>query len=258
MRIVLFILKCLVGIFATVGLIVIAGIVFGFWASDSLQDSWSDREEMPKSAVLQLDLGAGITEAPSSPFGGFGFDSALSLRDAVDAIEAAAGDQRVKSLYAHLGNGALSLSQAQELRAAILAFKDSGKPAIAFAETFGEGGDGTVHYYLASAFDEIWVQPSGEVSVTGFSLQTPYLRDALDAIGVLPRLGQREEYKGIANTFTAPRCLSQCARTCPVSPSPGWLRSRTTSLRAGRWSRKTCCAPSTGRRFPPATPRRPA
>ena len=202
MRIVLFILKCLVGIFATVGLIVIAGIVFGFWASDSLQDSWSDREEMPKSAVLQLDLGAGITEAPSSPFGGFGFDSALSLRDAVDAIEAAAGDQRVKSLYAHLGNGALSLSQAQELRAAILAFKDSGKPAIAFAETFGEGGDGTVHYYLASAFDEIWVQPSGEVSVTGFSLQTPYLRDALDAIGVLPRLGQREEYKGIANTFT--------------------------------------------------------
>ena len=233
MRIVLFILKCLVGIFATVGLIVIGLVAFGFWAGDSLKDTWSETEEMPESAVLQLDLGAGISEAPSDPFARFGFDSALSLRDTVDAIETAAGDQRVKSLYAHLGSGALTLSQAQELRAAILGFKESGKPAIAFAETFGEGGDGTVHYYLASAFDEVWVQPSGEVSVTGFSMQSPYLREALDDLGILPRLAQREEYKGFANTFTDGE-MPEPVRENLSQLAQSWLTQVASEVSAGR------------------------
>ena len=203
MRIILFILKCLVGIFATVGLIVIGLAAFGIWASDALQKDWAGVEEMPESAVLQLDLSAGVTEAAAQdPFARLGLGTALPLRDALDALQAAAGDQRIKALYAHLGSGPLTLAQAQELRAAIQAFKDSGKPAISFAETFGEAGNGTVHYYLASAFDEVWVQPSGEVAVTGFSMETPYLRAALDDLGIEPRLSQREEYKGFANTFT--------------------------------------------------------
>ncbi len=204
MRIVLFILKCLVGIFATLGLIVLGCVIFAFWAGDSLKEAgWSETREVPEAAVLQLDLAGGIVDKPSDdPFARLGFDTAVPLRETISALEAAAGDQRVKSLYAHLGSGDISLAQAQELRAAILDFKQSGKPAIAFAETFGEGGNGTIHYYLASAFDEIWVQPSGEVAVTGFSLETPFLREALDELGIRPRLAQREEYKGFANTFT--------------------------------------------------------
>jgi len=81
-------------------------------------------------------------------------------------------------------------------------FRESGKPAHAFAETLGGAGgaaQGTIHAYLASAFDQVWMQPSGDYALLGFSVQTPYLRDALQALGITPQLGQREAYKGAAN-----------------------------------------------------------
>jgi protease-4 len=90
---------------------------------------------------------------------------------------------------------------AQELRDAVRAFRDSGKLAVAWVETFGETGHGTVPYYLATAFERIYLQPSGDVGLTGVSLEEPFFRDALDKVGVAPRFARRHEYKTMANTF---------------------------------------------------------
>jgi protease IV len=73
---------------------------------------------------------------------------------------------------------------------------------VAWTESFGETGHGTVPYYLATAFDEIWVQPSGELAITGISVQAVFVRGALDKAGVIPQFGKRREYKTAADTFT--------------------------------------------------------
>ena len=203
MRIVLFLLKCLVGVFATLGFLLVAGAA-------ALVLLWEDVDlltargvEVPEAAVLTLDLSAGIIEArPDNPLARVGRGHVPVMREVLAALDAGSRDARVRGLFARLGRGPLGLAEVQELRDAVKGFRRSGKFAVAFAESFGEAGDGTLHYTLASAFDEVWLQPSGDLDLTGLFLESPFLRGALDKIGVTPRLAQREEYKGMMNTFT--------------------------------------------------------
>ncbi len=88
----------------------------------------------------------------------------------------------------------------QELRAAISAFSDV-KPSLAWAETY----PGTLSYYLASAFREVWMQPSGTVGLVGFATNALFLRDALDKAGIEAQFIARGEYKSAANLFTQDR-----------------------------------------------------
>ncbi len=204
MKALLFVLKCLVGLFATLGFLLV--IVIGF-SLNALRDNIDrfdyEPDPLPERIVLELDLRDGIAEAaPRSPFERASGSSTLVLRDAVDALSHAANDPRVAGVVARLGRGQLGISQVQELRDAMAGFRESGKFSLAFAESFGEGGDGTLHYYLASSFEELWLQPSGDMDITGFQLESPFIRGLLDRYGAKPRIAQREEYKGAADFLT--------------------------------------------------------
>ncbi len=124
-----------------------------------------------------------------------------SLRGTVEGLRRAARDARVAGLVAHIGTRQPTLAQSGELRAAVAEFRAAGKLAVCWSETFGELGPGNVGYHLATAFDEIWLQPSGDVGLVGFAAEAVFLRDALDKLGVQPQLGQRYEYKTAADTF---------------------------------------------------------
>jgi protease-4 len=84
---------------------------------------------------------------------------------------------------------------AQELRLGVRAFAASGKPTVAWAETFGA----TPGYLLACAFGEIWCQPGGTLGPFGIGIETTFLRGALDRLGLEPELEQRHEYKNAAD-----------------------------------------------------------
>ena len=75
------------------------------------------------------------------------------------------------------------------------------KPSLAWAETY----PGTLSYYLASAFGEVWMQPSGTVGLVGFATNALFLRDALDKAGIEAQFVARGEYKSAANLFTQDR-----------------------------------------------------
>jgi protease-4 len=206
MRVIIFLLKCVVGILATVGLFIVGGIaLLVFLTTDVSKVAELTGEEAPaQQKLLTIDLADGLVERSSQ-------DKLLQalqlqgrpiiLSDAVAAIERAAGDPEVEGIVAHLGRGNAGTAQIQELRTAIQKFRNSGKPAFAFAETFGEAGSGMAHYYLASAFEEVWVQPSATFDVTGYRFSQPYIKDLLDEIGIAPRIQQRKEYKGVASVF---------------------------------------------------------
>ncbi|GAA1571508.1 MULTISPECIES: signal peptide peptidase SppA [Kribbella] len=153
--------------------------------------------------LLELDLTRGVLETPpASPVTAFRMRHLPTLRELVAALRKGARDDGVVGVIAHLGGHRLSLAQVQELREAVADFRTSGKPAVAWTESFGESGQGTVPYYLATAFDEIWLQPSGDLAITGVSVRAVFIRSALDKAGVIPQFGKRREYKTAADTFT--------------------------------------------------------
>jgi protease-4 len=192
--------KILIGIFALIGALVFLSGVAGYMLSKQFAET---EEPIGDRVVLTLDLSRGVPERHAAgPFAWGELKRTATMRDIVLALEAAANDGRVKGVAARLGAGPIDLAQAQEIRDAIKGFRQSGKFAVAFAETFGEAGDGNTHYYLATAFEEIWLQPSGDIRLTGFRLESPFLKTALDGIGVQPRIDQREEYKGAFDAFT--------------------------------------------------------
>src|SRR6201993_1914422 len=124
----------------------------------------------------------------------------MALRDAVAAIHRAAEDDRVAGLIARVQLAASPPAAVQELREAIAAFS-AVKPSLAWAETY----PGTLSYYLASAFGEVWMQPSGTVGLVGFATNAMFLRSALDKAGVEAQFVARGEYKSAANLFTEDR-----------------------------------------------------
>jgi protease-4 len=154
---------------------------------------------VPNGCVLELDL-------HSVPHETGGFDPLamiasggrpLLLREAVAAIHRAAEDPRVSGLIAKVQIPIAPAGTVQELREAIAAFSDV-KPSLAWAETY----PGTLSYYLASAFREVWMQPSGTVGLVGFATNALFLREALDKAGIEAEFVARGEYKSAANLFT--------------------------------------------------------
>jgi protease-4 len=157
---------------------------------------------VPSGCVLELDLQAMPHETGGfDPFAMIASGGKpLVLREAVAAIHRAAEDPRVSGLIARVQIPAAAAGPVQELRDAIIAFSDV-KPSLAWAETF----PGTLSYYLASAFREVWMQPSGTVGLVGFATNALFLRDALDKAGIEAQFIARGEYKSAANLFTQDR-----------------------------------------------------
>ena len=184
------------------------------------------KPSVPKKAILELDLERGIPEtSPTTPSPHSGANEPLTLRDVVDALEKAGDDPHVVGLVARLGAAPIGVAEIQEIRDAVKAFRAKKKFAVAYSETFGEFGPGNGAYYLATAFDEIWLQPSGDVGLNGLVAESPFLRGALDKLGVKPEFGQRHEFK---NAMNSTRRRS--------SPTPtGRRRRRCSSRSTGRW-----------------------
>jgi protease-4 len=152
--------------------------------------------------ILELDLGRGLAEAaPANPLEAIRAMRTPQLRTLVDHLRRAETDDSVVGLVGVIHGGGLTLAQSDELRAAVHAFRASGKPTLAFSPAFGELGDGSVGYHLAAAFEEVWLQPASGLGLTGFTAGGIFLRGALDKLGVVPEFGQRHEYKTAADTF---------------------------------------------------------
>src|SRR6185437_8777331 len=113
------------------------------------------------------------------------------LRPLLRTLYDAGSDPHVVGVVARIGNAPTSLAQVQEIRAAVQAFARSGKPTVAYAETFGETAPGSLPYYLATGFSEVWLQPSGEVNLLGVVAEVRFMRGLLDKLGVEPQLHQR-------------------------------------------------------------------
>ncbi len=192
--------RFLVGFLATIGFLALLGIIAVAVVVGRLQPS---KPSLPAGIILSADLTRGLADGP--PQEGWRrliFGEKPSLRDFLDALEAGGADPRVKGILARIGDDQIALASAQQVRDAIAAFRAKGKFAIAFADSFGEFGAGTRPYYLASAFDQIWLQPMGSLGLTGLYSEAIFVKGTLDKIGIAPEFDHRGQYKSAANILT--------------------------------------------------------
>lgn len=151
---------------------------------------------VPTKAILSLDFNLSYAEMRQDDlFAEFTNQSVYSVFDLVRAINVAATDNKVKAIVANLNETNLGLAQIQDISEALRYFKSKGKKTYVFSSSIGSFGQGTKEYYLATLFDEIWLQPHADIGITGINIETPFFKDIFQKIGIEPEFYTRYEYK---------------------------------------------------------------
>jgi protease-4 len=154
---------------------------------------------VPASATLVLRPGGELQEVvPDDVVGQVLARDVKTVRGFVNSLRKAKRDSRIRSVL--LMPSTLSLpfwGKVQELRDAIIDFRQSGKTAVAFLEY---GGDR--EYYLASAADKVYLLPTSPLDLTGVASYEIFLRGTLDKIGAYPDFVHIGEYKTAVNQLT--------------------------------------------------------
>ena len=163
---------------------------------------WISKEDVSDKTFLELNFDKELVEYVGDDPTALMMGKTPQVLDVVEALQIASDDERVLGIIARVSRANMGFARVQEVRDAVLAFRKKGKTAIAYADTFGEFGPGNRAYYLATAFEKIFLQPSGDIGLTGLIWETQFLKGTLKKIGVVPRMDQRHEYKNAMNIFT--------------------------------------------------------
>ena len=139
------------------------------------------------NGVLVLETGQSYNEQKQvNPFGALMKDELgemPGLFQAVRLIEKAAEDDNIKGIYLKINGNPNGFASTEELRNAILRFRQSKKFVYAYGEVMTQNA-----YYLASAADKIYLNPKGMVDFTGFATQLPFLKGTLEKLEIQPEI----------------------------------------------------------------------
>lgn len=189
------VLGTVVGLFLTFMIISILSILSlaGMMINEGMSSPIED------NSILRINLSGVMQErSESNPFAMLMGEEAegLSLEDAVAALDKAAKNEKIKGVYIDAGLLAASPAMAQELRQAIVKFKKSGKWVIAYGERYSKMG-----YYVASAADEVLLNPSGGVDFSGMASTLMFFKESLAKIGVKMQVFKVGTYKSAVEPY---------------------------------------------------------
>jgi protease-4 len=122
--------------------------------------------------------------------------SSVGLNDLLKGLKKAAGDPNISILYMDLSRLTIGMAQLEELRNALLAFKESEKPVIAYADNFSQGA-----YYLASAADKIYLNPFGTLALQGLRAEVEFYKKLLEKLQVDVQIIRHGKYKSAVEPF---------------------------------------------------------
>lgn len=183
-----------------IGLTLVIGLLTAIAVSGDDDDS-----DVEPNSILTLDLSIPITDTPpvvtpdkviGDLVAGRSVTPPISLRTTLDALEAAANDDRIVGLYIE-GAGASGLATLREVRQGIEAFKTADKPVIAYDMAWNERS-----YYLVSVADKIMLNPSGRMELNGFSSESMFFAGALEKYGIGVSAIRAGQYKSAIEPFT--------------------------------------------------------
>jgi len=154
--------------------------------------------------VLTLDLDGDLADYHAgSPLDLFAEHPSLDLFRIWRGLEAARHDPSVRALAVRIDDVGFGLAKAQEVRRQLAATAAAGKQVVCYFDTAGEGSNGTLEYYLATACPEISLSPAGEVNLLGLYADPPFLRGTLDKLKITPDFIAEGRYKSAPEMFTS-------------------------------------------------------
>ncbi|MEM1150107.1 MAG: signal peptide peptidase SppA [Pseudomonadota bacterium] len=196
-------LLSMAGAFVAIILFIIVSFVF----LGAIIGAAASSDPQPDEIVLTLDLRQSLTD--QAPVSGFAaFSNQQGFTDLLVKIDAASNDDDVKGMFIRASEGAVGSARAEELRDALIDFRESGKFVVAHSQG-SLLSSGPSAFRAISAADEIWMQPGTELAVTGLSFETQFLKGLLDNLSVTAEIEALYEYKNAPNsykneTFTEP------------------------------------------------------
>lgn len=175
-----------------IGMVTLFGIV-----------STADTETIvKKNSVMMLDLNGVLVErTQESPLGIlsqlFSDDSnTYGLDDILSSIKKAKENENIKGIYLQASMLRTSYASLQEIRNALLDFKESGKFIIAYGDSYTQG-----LYYLSSVADKVLLNPKGMIEWKGIASAPLFYKDLLQKIGVEMQVFKVGTYKSAVEPF---------------------------------------------------------
>ncbi|MVM34351.1 signal peptide peptidase SppA [Spirosoma sp. HMF4905] len=192
-----YVLATLVGLvlFSFVGFL----LLIGFAAA--LSSSSDQKTDVKANSVLKINLDKPIEERSSeNPFEGFGpiqgTGDALGLIELKQTLKDAKEDDNISGIYLQSEDPAAGWATIEEIRNALIDFKQSKKFVYAYAEGMNEKG-----YYLASVADKIYLNPVGELEWNGLNAELSFFKGTLDKLGLKPEIFRVGEFKSAVEPF---------------------------------------------------------
>lgn len=195
-------LKYLLASFVGVFLALIVIFLIGMGSVSALLSSKTNDVKIKPNTVLDLNLKIPITDRSiESPLNMINFQTmemsgTLGLFDILQNLEKAAIDPNIKGLLIQTSMMTPGIATLQEIRNAILKFKESGKFVIAYGDIFTQTG-----YYLASAADKIYINPEGVIEFRGLHSEIMFYTEALKKIGVEVQVMRHGKFKSAVEPF---------------------------------------------------------
>ena len=177
-------------IFTIITIVSVAGMVANEGTSGSV----------PKNSVLRIKLQGEIVDraGEGSPmdFLNYGEDFTIGLDQALDALKKAAKNDRVKGIYLEAGSLGAYPADLQELRRALVEFKESGKWIVAYGDSYSRAA-----YYLCSVADEVFLNPIGSIDWSGMSSKPIFYTGLMKKLGVKMQVFKVGTYKSAVEPF---------------------------------------------------------
>lgn len=155
-----------------------------------------------KGSVLRINLTGALEERaeemnPLSLFMGNQYES-LGLDQLTQAIKEAAKNDKIEGIYLEVGTAFIGGTPAmlQELRQALLEYKESGKWLYAYGDIYSQSG-----YYLASVADRVVINPKGIVDWHGLASVPVFFTDVMKQVGVRMQVFKVGTFKSAVEPF---------------------------------------------------------
>ena len=190
-------LATIVGLIACSVIITIISIVsiIGIAASSNTTTVVTD------NSLFKLELKGEVTERMiDNPFAALMNEeqTALGLNDVLASIQKAADNDEIKGIYLEAGGIMASPASTEEIRNALLRFKQTGKFVIAYGDNYTESD-----YYICSVADKVILNPQGLVDWHGVASQTIYFKDLLAQLGIEMEVFKVGTYKSAVEPYTS-------------------------------------------------------
>ena len=190
-------LATIVGLLACTIIVTIISVV----AIVGLAASAETETIVKENSIFKLELKGEVTERMiENPFASFMSEeqTALGLNDILASIQKATENEYIKGIYLEAGGLIASPATIEEIRNALVRFKQSGKFVVAYGDNYTQAD-----YYICSAADKVILNPQGMVDWHGMASQTIYFKDLLAQVGVEMEVFKVGTYKSAVEPYTS-------------------------------------------------------